>query len=59
MRTRPEYIKIVIMGETTVAETIPIGLKEPKILSDIGAVKVWAPVAADKDEAIGLGLNFE
>lgn len=42
-----------------VEETIPIGLKDPKILREIGAVTVWAPVAAESDEAIILGENFE
>ena len=50
---------MVIKGDTIVAETIPMGLKEPKSLRDIGAVKVWAPVAADKEEVRNLGLNFE
>ena len=52
-------MKTVTKGETTVAESIPIGLKEPKILSESGAVMVCAPVAADKEEAIALGLNLE
>ena len=40
-----------------VADTIPMGLKEPKSLRDMGAVKVWAPVAADKEAAKGPGLK--
>ena len=52
-------MNIVTNGETTVAETIPIGLNEPNSFREIGAVKVWAPVAADNEPAIYLGLNFE
>ena len=51
-------MKIVTNGETTVADTIPIGLKEPKSLREIGAVTVCAPVAAESEEAIIFGLNF-
>lgn len=50
---------MVTNGETTVAETIPIGLKEPNIFKEIGAVTVCAPLAAERDDAINLGLNLE
>ena len=46
-------------GDTTVEDTIPMGLKAPKIFSEIGAVTVCAPVAAESDEAIIRGENFE
>ena len=46
-------------GDTTVEDTIPMGLKAPKIFSEIGAVTVCAPVAAEIDEAIIRGENFE
>ena len=52
-------MKIVTNGETTVAEIIPIGLKEPKILSEIGAVNVWAAVAAESDELAARGKILE
>ena len=51
-------MKIVTKGETTVADTIPIGLKEPKSLREIGAVTVCAPLAAEREDAIILGLNL-
>ncbi len=40
-------------------EIIPIGLKDPKNLSEIGAVTVCAPLAAAREDAIGLGLKRE
>ena len=46
-------------GDTTVEDTIPIGLKAPKIFKEIGAVTVCAPVAAEREDAIILGENFE
>ena len=52
-------MKSVTKGDTTVADTIPIGLKEPKSFKEIGAVMVCAPVAAANDEATGFGVNFE
>ena len=52
-------MKHVTKGETIVAETIPIGLKEPKSLSEMGAVKVCALVAAESDDAAALGKSFE
>ena len=49
----------VINGDTTVAEMIPIGLKEPNSFSEIGAVTVCAPVATDNEEDTAFGVNFE
>ena len=45
-------------GDTTVEDTIPIGLKAPKIFNEIGAVTVCAPVAAESDEANIFGQNL-
>ena len=38
-------------GDTTVEDTIPIGLKAPKSFQELGAVTVCAPVAAERDAA--------
>ena len=59
IKTKPLYIKIVINGETTVLEIIPMGLKAPKIFKETGAVMVCAPVAAESEEAIIRGENLE
>ena len=59
IKSKPLYIKIVMKGDTTVEDTIPIGLKAPKIFKEIGAVTVCAPVAAEREVAIILGENFE
>lgn len=55
----PEYIKMVTIGETIVVAIIPIGQKVPKILSEIGAVKICAPVEADSEEEMYCGNIFE
>ena len=38
---------------------IPIGLKLPKILRDIGAVKNWAPLEAAREFDRKAGKSFE
>ncbi len=50
---------MVIKGETTVAEIIPIGLQEPKTFKETGIVKVCAAVEEDKESAKALGKSFE
>ena len=59
IRLRPLSIKKVTNEETTAAQTSSSRLKEPNIFKEIGAVTVCAPLAAEREDAINLGLNFE
>lgn len=49
----------VTNGETTVADKMPMGLKDPNSFMDTGAVKVWAAVAEESEDAAAFGKSFE